>query len=222
MGCGRLRSLLNLSVTRFEGTGRLASSYLVFDFETTGLDPEHDRIIQVGTCKVMNGAIVECDRWLVDQGVPVPPEATRIHGITRAMTQRGMKPFDSCQRLLDKMAESSICAGHNIHGFDVRFLVAECERHCLPMPDAEHFIDTAAYFKGAQLGLFRSAEETDREYAWRVLSVPAAGVRYNLRHCLHELGIEMDSSQLHDASVDCIATHHVLQAMLASGTIDRL
>lgn len=31
---------------------RWPTSYLLFDFETTGLCPEHDRIIQVGLCKV--------------------------------------------------------------------------------------------------------------------------------------------------------------------------
>jgi DNA polymerase III epsilon subunit-like protein len=34
-----------------------ASSYLVFDFETTGLSPKTDHIIQVGLCEVVDGRV---------------------------------------------------------------------------------------------------------------------------------------------------------------------
>jgi len=47
------------------------NSYLVFDFETNGLGPRTDRIIQVGLCEVRDGAVVSTDRWLVRQEVPI-------------------------------------------------------------------------------------------------------------------------------------------------------
>lgn len=48
------------------------SSYLVFDFETTGLSPENDHIIQVGLCEVVDGRVSRQSGWLVNQDVEIP------------------------------------------------------------------------------------------------------------------------------------------------------
>jgi DNA polymerase-3 subunit epsilon len=56
----------------------------VFDLETTGLDHRTSRIVTA--CAVLlnpdgtvNGHDVE---WLANPGIPIPPEATAVHGIT--------------------------------------------------------------------------------------------------------------------------------------------
>ncbi|MGN0179312.1 MAG: exonuclease domain-containing protein, partial [Monoglobaceae bacterium] len=35
------------------------TNYVIFDFETTGLNPRTDRIIQIGAVKVINGNVVD-------------------------------------------------------------------------------------------------------------------------------------------------------------------
>ena len=94
----------------------IVNSYLVFDFETTGLNPDADRIIQVGLCLVSEGTVVDRSSWLVNQNVEVSRAATRIHGIsTDDIRTRGIAPCDSVVRMLDAMRSAPTCIGHNIH-----------------------------------------------------------------------------------------------------------
>ena len=58
---------------------------LAFDTETTGTDPETARIVSAA-CLWRGGASEAADEeWLVNPGVPIPAEATAIHGITDEM-----------------------------------------------------------------------------------------------------------------------------------------
>ncbi len=60
--------------------------YVAVDLETTGLDPELDRILSFGTVPVDDGRIrLERSLYrLADPGIPVPAETVTIHGIRPA------------------------------------------------------------------------------------------------------------------------------------------
>lgn len=55
--------------------------YCVIDVETTGFSPRSDRIVEIA-CALIDGSRV-VGRWstLVNPGIPIPPEATAVHGI---------------------------------------------------------------------------------------------------------------------------------------------
>src|SRR3990167_205817 len=59
----------------------LEHPYAVVDIETTGLDQEKDRIVQIAVVQVTGGELGE--RWssYVNPGMPIPEEASRVHGI---------------------------------------------------------------------------------------------------------------------------------------------
>ena len=193
---------------------RSVRTYMAFDFETTGLNPATDRIIQVGLCIVSEGTVVDRFEWLVNQNIEVPREATRIHGIsTDDIRTRGIAPRDSAVRILDAMKRAPTCIGHNIHRFDVPFLLAESRRLGVQAPDCEHFIDTAAIFKGRKLRMSKNPAESPKAYADRVFSVRAPGLKYSVPTCLAELGIEAGTAQLHDASHDAYLTHLIFEAL---------
>lgn len=57
------------------------------DTETTGVRPGVDRVVQVGFARFERGEFLISAVELVDPGVPIPAEATAIHGITDAMVR---------------------------------------------------------------------------------------------------------------------------------------
>ena len=59
------------------------ADYVVFDFETTGLNPfDGDRIIEMSAVRVINHKVVEKFATLVNPEQPISPEATAVNGIT--------------------------------------------------------------------------------------------------------------------------------------------
>jgi DNA polymerase-3 subunit epsilon len=65
-------------------TKRLAA----FDIETTGVNPESDRIVTAAVSLLGGGQPAEHLSWLVDPGIEIPAGASSVHGITteRALT----------------------------------------------------------------------------------------------------------------------------------------
>jgi len=97
----------------------------VVDVETTGINPDHDKIIEFGIC------LFEYDRetgriykvlgsweWFEDPGFPIPPEITNITGITDEMVA-GQSIDD--QTVNDLLTQVVLVIAHNA-GFDRRFL----------------------------------------------------------------------------------------------------
>lgn len=63
-------------------TIRSLRDYLVLGLETTGPDPEADRILELGMVRVADGEVVNRAGTLVSPGMPIPPEVTEATGIS--------------------------------------------------------------------------------------------------------------------------------------------
>lgn len=108
---------------------------LGFDFETTGLDPKVDRVIEVGAVlwdweRRQPMAIVSRLCWHEDNGLEpeIPPFISKLTGITG----RDLKDFSiSTERAISEMflncPSDAIVMAHNAP-FDLGFLQAECDR----------------------------------------------------------------------------------------------
>lgn len=59
---------------------------IFLDIETTGLF-KTDRIIEVGVVEMVNSAIEEVFHQYINPGIPIPAQATRIHGINDEMVK---------------------------------------------------------------------------------------------------------------------------------------
>lgn len=105
-----------------------------FDTETTGVDVEGDRIVSAAlVVQDSAGGRMRVTRWLVNPGVPVPPGATEIHGLTDDHLQHnGRWPAPVVEEVARALAEQS-AAGRPLvvmnAPFDLTLLDRELKRH---------------------------------------------------------------------------------------------
>lgn len=110
-------------------TGRLAC----FDLETSGIDAHRDRIVTAAIVEVGGGQPTRESNWLVNPGIPIPPGASDVHGITDDVAAGGMDAGQAVYEIaehLTRLARAGVpIVGHNVGGYDLTMLWAECMRH---------------------------------------------------------------------------------------------
>ncbi|MFD0673106.1 PolC-type DNA polymerase III [Cohnella sp. GCM10027633] len=92
----------------------------VLDFETTGLDPARDRVIEMAAIRCYGGDIVSQFSTLVRFDGALSPKVTEITGITSADLVNGMDE-ETAFRILNRVIGDSIIVAHNAT-FDLGFL----------------------------------------------------------------------------------------------------
>ena len=104
------------------------------DFETTGIDPHHDRVLSFA---LLEGPDIEIT-GLVDPGVPIPAASAEVHGITGAMladapssTEGLAMVVDWVQSLVDRQVALVVFNA----AYDLTMLRAEAARLGLTQPD---------------------------------------------------------------------------------------
>lgn len=102
-------------------------TFVCFDVESTGLDVENDRIIEIAIVKFKGKEILERYETLIYPDISIPEESTAIHKITNEMVEGKPRIFDVIPKVL-KMIESEIVVGHHII-YDIEILRHEAERH---------------------------------------------------------------------------------------------
>jgi len=169
----------------------------VFDTETTGLDTHQARIVTsfVGLID-SDGVPQESHAWLANPGVPIPEQASAVHGVTTQRAQAEGRPArDVVQEIRTVLAgylERSIPVVAYNASYDFSILHHEALRHGLePLRDPRPIIDPLVIDRAVDK--FRKGKRT--------LEMAAA-------HYLVPLN---DS---HTADADAIAAGRVAQAIL--------
>ncbi len=102
------------------------TTFVCFDVETTGLNPENDRIIEIGALKVREGRITGIFSEFINPGIALPEMITGLTGITDDMLANAGTEAETVRRFLD-FAGEDVMIGHNII-FDYGFVKTAAER----------------------------------------------------------------------------------------------
>lgn len=100
----------------------LNHSFVVYDFETTGVDTQNDEIIEIGALKIENGVFTQVFTTLVNPKRHIPEGATKVNRITDEMVSNC---FYIEQVIQDFYLFCKDCqmVGYNNISFDSQFLV---------------------------------------------------------------------------------------------------
>lgn len=93
----------------------------VFDFETSGLDPVNDRVIEMAAIRVVKGKIVTGFNTFVRFDGDLSPKITEITGIKSADLVGGMEEKHAFLNLRRIMGPNTLLVAHNA-AFDLAFL----------------------------------------------------------------------------------------------------
>ena len=165
----------------------LANPLVFFDLETTGINISKDRIVEISILKVHPNGKEESKTRRINPDMPIPQEATAIHGITDEDVKDCPK-FKEIAKSLAVQIEGCDLAGFNSNRFDIPLLAEEFLRAGVDIDlNKRKFVDVQTiYHKMEQRTL-------------------AAAYKF---YC------DKDLESAHSAEIDVKATYEVLQAQL--------
>ncbi|MBP3885167.1 MAG: 3'-5' exoribonuclease [Olsenella sp.] len=110
----------------------LRSGFIAIDFETTGLDPKGDRIVEVGAVRFENCEPVDRFSMLINPGRRMPPSATEVNHITDRMLLGKPKEREAMGSIVEFLGDALLgetpLVAHNAQ-FDMSFLAEALARN---------------------------------------------------------------------------------------------
>lgn len=94
--------------------------FVVFDIETTGLNPETEKITEIGACKYAYGKIVDTFSQLINPEKPIPKNIVELTGITDEMVA-GKPTIEEVLPQFVEFCRNAILVAHNAK-FDTSFI----------------------------------------------------------------------------------------------------
>ncbi len=157
-------------------------TFVIYDLETTGLDPEQDEFIQIAAMRFTAGSLCPEDTF-----ASYARPRRSISSFIESYTGVGNRQVANAARPEQVLCEFSAWAGdctliaHNGLRFDSKFLTATCRRHGLPAREV-HSIDTIHMSK--------------------MLFGKTRGTGHSLDHLVARLRIDSQGIRRHDARGD--------------------
>ena len=157
------------------------------DLETTGIDVTNDRIVEIAVVKIYPDGKEEVRCRRVNPTIPIPKEASAVHGITD-VDVKDEPTFKEIAKSLAQMLEGCDFAGFNSNKFDFPLLAEEFLRAGIDFDfHKRRFIDVQT--------IFHKMEKRTLEAAYKF-------------YC------QKDLTDAHSAEADTLATYEVLKAQL--------
>ena len=100
--------------------------FVAFDLETTGTDPIGNAIVEIGAVRFSGSEPLEGFGKLINPGMPIPAEASRVNGITDEMV-KDAPPIESILSEFTEFCGGIPLVAHNA-SFDFKFLLSDINR----------------------------------------------------------------------------------------------
>ena len=158
-----------------------------FDLETTGVDTSKDRIVEISMIKVMPDGSKDVKTRRINPEMPIPAEATAVHGITDEDV-KNEPTFRQLAKSLAQFIQGCDFGGFNSNRFDLPVLVEEFLRAGVDVDlKRRKFVDVQ--------NIFHKKEQRTLVAAYKF-------------YC------DKDLTDAHSAAADTMATYEVLCAQL--------
>lgn len=165
----------------------LKSPLVFFDLETTGVNIVKDRIVEISFVKVCPNGQEICKTRRINPDMPIPPEATAVHGITDEDV-KDCPTFKEIAKSLAAQIEGCDLAGYNSNRFDIPLLAEEFIRADVDIDlNRRKFVDVQT--------IYHKMEQRTLSAAYKF-------------YC------NKDLDNAHTAEADTMATYEVLKAQL--------
>lgn len=158
-----------------------------FDLETTGINVANDRIVEIAILKIFPNGNKESYTWRVNPGIPIPPQASAVHGVTNEMVANEPTFKELAPKVYSLIKDSDL-GGFNSNRFDIPMLAEELLR-------AEIDFD------------LKRALSVDVQTIFHKMEKRTLGAAYKF-YC----GKDLENA--HSAEADTLATYEVLLAQL--------
>lgn len=165
----------------------LKNPLVFFDLETTGVNIVSDRIVEISLVKVFPNGKEETKTRRINPEMPIPAEATAIHGITDEDV-KDCPTFKSVAKSLAALIEGCDLAGFNSNRFDIPLLAEEFLRAGVNIDFSKRkFVDVQT--------IFHKMEQRTLSAAYKF-------------YC------DKNLENAHTAEADTLATYEILKAQL--------
>ena len=99
---------------------------VVVDVESTGVDSSKDEVIELAIRKGLTPDSPS-KTWLFRPSIPIPPQATAVHGIADEDLRDCPSFAEHCDEIRDLLSNCDVLMGYNVH-FDIDMLQAQLRR----------------------------------------------------------------------------------------------
>lgn len=173
-----------------------------FDIETTGIYDQTNQIIQFAYQQEVDQVIEKSGVIYLQANQPIPEAIKNLTKIDEAILNEKGYPYAIglkiiCNLLINAIDNGYFLAGHNIVGFDMKFILNQCDQYISDDPNYLKLVAMWHDWQHSPLqfqdGLINARKLANANRYAKGFKNFEVATRY---------GIEFDSEQLHDAQAD--------------------
>jgi DNA polymerase III epsilon subunit-like protein len=195
--------------------------YVVFDIETTGLNPNDQSVIQLSWMTVGLDGPEKVRSYVMRAEYPVSDFIHNLTGISQQDVNNGSKPRTVYEAFI-KDIEGKPVVGYNSLRFDLPFVRNALGfffgQRGVEALTKERSVDVAALFLGYVRAKSWPIHDTHHlNWASNTIGTYSRRFKWKLAMASEEMGVDTSDLRFHDAGSDVLATHRLFEKLLMLG-----